>query len=156
MPTELDAAYMAGIIDGEGSMGVYYGVDNHNDNRKGKRYYQKHLAITNTDKRLIEYLSSVWGGSFRGYPNHGFRNSYIYHISWSSEADLLHILEATLPYLVLKRQHAELMIQWIKSRQSRESHKAGYTDEEIKIAQQMSNLPGNKKGRRKHDRAFAS
>lgn len=155
MPTELDTAYMAGIIDGEGSMGVYYVADHHYDNRRGRRSYFNSLSVSNTDKRLIDHLKSIWGGSITTYANHGFKYSWIHRISWQSRSDLLNILNATLPYLVLKKEQAELMIQWCELRKRRKTHKAGYTDEEIKIAQQISNLASAKK-RRRQDRAVGS
>lgn len=50
--SELERAYVAGIIDGEGSI-----------NYSGETLYKIYVTVTNTDSALIEYLHELFGGS---------------------------------------------------------------------------------------------
>ena len=57
--TVAQLAYLAGIIDGEGS--IYIG--NFSCNKKTKvPYYQTNIQVTNTDKTLIDWLFDIFGG----------------------------------------------------------------------------------------------
>src|SRR2546427_8215430 len=53
--TEVEIGYLAGIIDGEGTIGIY----------KGREPYSYRLAliVTNTHRPMLEWLRSRIGGS---------------------------------------------------------------------------------------------
>lgn len=151
MPLPVEAAYLAGFIDGEGSFGIYYMGDHHRDNRNGNRYYCARLRLSVTDKDVLDYLSSVWSGVVLKTSNHGFGCEPLYILQWQSQSSLLTLLPQIIPYLRIKRMQAELLLEWCKSRQTRETHKAGYTNIEIQLAQAISGINSNK-GRRRQDR----
>ena len=54
-----DIAYLAGIIDGEGS--IYIGNFSCNEITK-LPYYQTNMQVTNTDQKLIDWLHNTFGG----------------------------------------------------------------------------------------------
>ena len=87
--------------------------------------------------------------------NHGGWGTLIHRLQWQSQSDLAYILPRIIPYLHNKLAQAKLLLRWVQSRQDRPSHKAGYTDEEIDIAQQIGGLSSNK-GKRRQDRALSS
>lgn len=103
-------AYLAGIIDGEGS--IYIG--NFSCNPKTKEpYYQTNIQVTNTDIALIDWLRKVFGGLVthrtpKQTPSNSRKDVYTWTISGER---LTHICELILPYLICKRKQAEIMLK---------------------------------------------
>ena len=101
---------MAGIIDGEGS--IYIG--NFSSNPKtGTKYYQTNIEITNTDKNLMDWISSTFGGRLNTYtakqtPKNSRRTVY----RWIATGErVTHLVEVLFPYLIAKKRQAEIMIK---------------------------------------------
>lgn len=87
-------AYLAGIIDGEGTI---YAIRR----RRSVRVY-----VVNTDERLIRWLEREFGGLvYRREPRHGWKAKFEWHVV---SRDVSRILTLVLPYLVIKREQAEL------------------------------------------------
>lgn len=107
---ETDIAYLAGIIDGEGS--IYIG--NFSCNPKTKTpYYQTNIQVTNTDKPLIDWLQCTFGGliSKRTRKQHA-ENSRKQAYVWTASGErLTHLCELLLPFLICKRKQAEIMLE---------------------------------------------
>ncbi len=129
--TIAECAYMAGIMDGEGT---FY-IGNYSGNRKnGDKHYQTLIAVCSTDKCLIEWLDKTFGGSTREYtPNQRAKNSRKRVYRWQATSNrMLHICEVILPYLVIKKRQCEIMIE-IRST---------YSDlHNVKGRQHVQNLP---------------
>lgn len=103
-------AYMAGIMDGEGT---FY-IGNYSGNRKnGDKHFQTIIAVASTDKCLIDWLEQTFGGSTRQYtPKQMSKNGRKQVYRWQATSNrLLHICEEILPYLVIKRRQCEIMIE---------------------------------------------
>lgn len=103
-------AYLAGIIDGEGS--IYIG--NFSCNKKTKvPYYQTNIQVTNTDKPLIDWIYNVFGGliskrTSRQHAHNSRKQAYI----WTASGDrVTHLCELILPYLIVKTRQCEIMIK---------------------------------------------
>jgi len=103
-------AYLAGIIDGEGS--IYIG--NFSSNPKtGSKYYQTNIEVTNSDKSLMDWISEVFGGRITTYaasqmPKNARRTYY----RWIATGErVTHLVEILLPYLIAKKNQAEIMIK---------------------------------------------
>ena len=98
-------AYLAGIVDGEGHIGSSVAVAKRslNESRNVR------VVVINTDLRLIEWLEQTLGGSrgtlSRTSPR--WKTSYRWCV-YGHNADRL--LRAVLPFLLLKREQAELAI----------------------------------------------
>ena len=102
-------AYMAGIIDGEGS--IYIG--NFSSNPKtGTKYYQTNIEVTNTDKPLMDWILNMFGGRLYTYtakqlPKNSRRTVY----RWIATGErVTHLAEILLPYLIVKKRQADIMI----------------------------------------------
>ncbi len=112
--SETTAAYMAGILDGEGCLSI----GNFSGNRKnGDRHFQTNISISSTDKCLIDWLYDTFGG-YRGEytPKQMSRNGRKQVYRWQCSSDrLLHICEITLPYLIIKKRQAEILIEMRKT-----------------------------------------
>src|SRR5262252_6776146 len=96
-----DLAYTAGFLDGEGHVGM----------TKWGTSWLPVLIITNTDRRVIDWLVERYGGKVY---IHDRRNSvHKPRFNWrlvGKHATTL--LEQVLPYLILKRQQAELCLRY--------------------------------------------
>lgn len=106
----IQLAYLAGIIDGEGS--IYIG--NFSSNPKtGTLHYQTNMEVTNTDEELILWLLKNIGGrsnkyTFKQTPTNSRKPVF----RWIASGELLtHLCHLLLPYLVIKRKQCEIMIK---------------------------------------------
>lgn len=105
-----EIAYLAGLIDGEGS--IYIGAHSFNPKTKAP-YYQTYILITSTDKVLIDWLENVFGGMTSQYTaaqtaKNARRTAYRWVISGER---LTHLCKLILPYLVIKQREAEIMLK---------------------------------------------
>ena len=100
---ETDWAYVAGIIDGEGCLGLWAGPRN-------KQSYPR-IAVGNTNRNLTDWLQAMFGGCVGYQPRREKTNHKpLWEWKLSSEAAVYAILAKCVPYLLLKRDKAlELM-----------------------------------------------
>ena len=103
-------AYLAGIIDGEGCICIRH----HTKDRKSPTWDSR-LYIVSTDRKLIDWLQSNFGGltySRNSKKNPHWKTKH----EWVVPANqLLPILYAVLPYLVIKKEHSEIAIKFRKT-----------------------------------------
>jgi len=112
-------AYLAGIVDGEGSLTI----GNYSSNKKtGAIHYQTTLQINNTDEGLILWIHNIFGGNIVRYTEKQTpKNSRQAVFRWIANGDrLTHICELILPYVVVKRRQVEIMLRM------RETYKVRY------------------------------
>ena len=108
MVTETDKAYLAGIIDGEGYIGI--GMNKGTDNRQPQ--YVLRISIAQSNQPFLVCLRDKWGGLGSICVNRSPRQAkvgYRWHISANQAAS---ILEDILPYLVIKKPQAELALEF--------------------------------------------
>lgn len=111
----LDAAWIAGILDGEGSIsvskttkgrtrdGVYYGGP----------IYGLRLGVIMTSTVALEFFSSYFGGVVVPHKSQNKRQLY----RWSvSEWRAVRVLATLSPYLRIKRRQAELAISFMHTK----------------------------------------
>jgi hypothetical protein len=102
-----DLAYFAGIIDGEGSIGI-----EHLKPTKGRKkdYYVCRLTVINTSLRLMNWIKDTFGGQFdqrKEIP--GRKTCYRWHIFGK---DMENILKAVEPLLKVKKPQAGLLLKY--------------------------------------------
>lgn len=151
--TKEQLAYIAGIIDGEGTLSLVGGqaisVDSYG---RSYRSFQLTVRVGNTNKILIDWLQSKSGIgitrmiSDRSYNQPKLKNSKRAHYWQLSANEVRELLPKIVPFLVIKKRQAEIMIHWL-------SHLTGVrgramTDkifnEKIEIVKEMKRL--NKRG----------
>lgn len=102
MWNERQLIYLAGIIDGEGTF--YIG-----------RKFNHRIVVVNTDERIIRWLRDNIGGlvySRKNVKNPTWKIKY----EWIIErAKVTEITKAILPFLVGKKEQAEVMIKFRES-----------------------------------------
>lgn len=104
-------AYIAGIIDGEGTLTI--GV---NKARSWKSpHYQVEIIVTMSSQETINALHRFQpggkGGQYKNHPR--WKEQYRWTLSGKTA---LKILKQVLPYLICKRRHAELLIEMQESK----------------------------------------
>lgn len=104
---EPQLAYLAGIIDGEGT---FYLAKHPIQNKFFCRIY-----VVNTDEKLIKWLQENFGGLV--YKRNSIKNPH-----WKTKFEWVidkckidPICHRILPYLVIKKEHAETMIKFRKT-----------------------------------------
>lgn len=103
---ETDYAYFAGILDGEGHVGLY----RHRD-KKCKRGFawRVMMGVTNTQIPLLLDLQRRFGGVIEKQGKSAFNGRQVWGLRFSTNA-MRAILPKLLPYLILKRRDAEIML----------------------------------------------
>ena len=106
------AAYMAGIVDGEGTITIIKCWNKKNQ----KSYFGVYLNISNTNKNLINWLKKSFGGYIYKIkvPNPKPNWNDIYRWQIYRQSNLIKILEKIKPYLKIKKRHAEIVLEFIK------------------------------------------
>jgi hypothetical protein len=107
--TIAEAAYLAGIIDGEGS--IYIGCFSKNPST-GTPYYQTAIEINNTDESLIDWIANTFGGRKSRYTrNQTPKNSRKPVFRWLATGILVdHLVTLVKPYIVIKKRQCEVML----------------------------------------------
>jgi hypothetical protein len=108
------AAYLAGIIDGEGHIGLP---------RSGARRPAKaRLTVSTTTYSLVEWLLQNAGPVSVTFISRAAKNpkwNDAWMCTWTSNAMRREILEAILPFLIIKQRQAAAMLDWLSDRPGR-------------------------------------
>ncbi len=103
--TETQIAYLAGIIDGEGCFHIA---------RPGGKTHTLRLFVMNTHKPLIDYLYNTYGG-FQYSRKKENSTWKIRHEWFVDRGNLDEILPKLAPYLINKREHLDIVIEFRKT-----------------------------------------
>jgi hypothetical protein len=142
--TETDAAYIAGIIDGEGCITV----SRRNDPTCKQGFYLRpFLTTANTSREMLDFCHQKTGlGQIIYYRskqvNH--RNAWRWNV-WTQQA--LSVLIIVSPYLITKKRQADLLIELAtlqRGKYGRSGLPEGSLARRIKIELEIKQL--NKRG----------
>ena len=102
-------AYIAGIIDGEGSLCIA---------KKSKGGYQPLIEVTMCDPSVPNFLKKEVGGFIfirkRNYLNPKWQDANTWGLT--GQKNIVKLLENITPYLVQKKKEAALITEFCKSR----------------------------------------
>jgi hypothetical protein len=103
-----DWAYLAGIIDGEGCVGIEV---LHADGKSRLRdYYSSRLCIINTNLEMLQWVQRNFGGTIQTKLTKATNKlCYRWHIFGRN---LVATLQGVLPYLIIKRKQAETVLEY--------------------------------------------
>lgn len=118
---DTDLAYLAGIVDGEGWVGL--------QKRLLKQWvtYKPALRVTNTDANLINRIYEIW--ETLGVSGHIYENEMspsvpngkqVMNLQLNKQSDILKVLNAIIPYLVAKKARAVMLKRFLDKTVDRE------------------------------------
>ena len=105
--TDIDAAYIAGLVDGEGCLSI---VRQKNSNCRGGFAYRCGFRIASSNQSIMEWLSDTIGAGCVKSHQPKMRNS---KRQWSLDLwsdDAAALTTRLLPFLRIKRPNAELLL----------------------------------------------
>jgi hypothetical protein len=104
MATNEEWAYLAGIVDGEGSIGLYINSNGH----------QPTISVGQKREILIDWILERFPGTKVVLENYG-----IYRWTTSARKHLIPILEGIRPYLVMKGPQADIVLEYLATMEAR-------------------------------------
>jgi hypothetical protein len=120
--TKTELAYLAGIVDGEGCFTIE--INPPTTYRKGTLYTCR-LTITNTDKRLLDWLLDKVGGTvFARKIINGRKPCFSWRI-YANGIDI--IVPKIIPYLICKKEEALVIMKF------RSTFKNGRSNKNTKV-----------------------
>jgi hypothetical protein len=136
--TDKQIGYFAGIIDGEGSISIVRSKE------KGKVYYAPLISITNTNMALIQKCMDIFkSGRFyaekRTKPGH--KTKFVYNIG--SVRGVRQILTQIIDELTVKKQHAKIVLEFIKVKEQKTGH--GVSAREVELFEELKKLNAREK-----------
>lgn len=141
MLSDTEKAYVAGIVDGEGTLQI----QTHRVKTKSRLGYliTGHVQIPNTDKKLIDWILLKYPNATSWHKNPRKKeHSESWVVVITKQRDIISFLDDVYPYLIIKKEHAEILKSFCVSRLS---HRYGaYTSEEQEMQQYMKII--NRKG----------
>lgn len=130
-----DLIWLAGIIDGEGYLGMIW----HKREYGSHFQIQPQIIIGLTDKKAIEIIDKIFPATLYEREEKGNqKKSWVYQLR--KREKILELLRIIKPYLRIKIQQADLLIEFCKNRK----HHKGYSEREKEIYNQLRIL--NKRG----------
>jgi len=129
--TETDWAYLAGIVDGEGCIGVYESRRSHS--ARGILHICQ-LSIANTDYQLMDIFSQHFGGWITTRPCPPGKDMYYWQVS-SERAEP--IIRNLLPYLRIKKEQAYVAIRFCRTLQHNNKRLSDKTFKERQRCRQL-------------------
>jgi hypothetical protein len=104
-------AYLAGIIDGEGC--IYIGYGKHGKYGSGYQWLSV-MQVTNCEENLIIWLENTFGGVKAKHSRWTSKKAFYRPIyQWNVTGKMLdYLLPLIHPYLVIKKKHCEIMMQY--------------------------------------------
>ncbi len=106
--SETQVAYLAGIIDGEGTIGIYGG------NPSVPAYYHLVLIITNTHEALIDSIRGWIGGAKAPTkPRESVLSPGWQLVLWQHRAS--GVIRLCRPYLIVKSAQADLALEFMEN-----------------------------------------
>lgn len=103
--------YLAGLIDGEGCFALWKYYNSKTTNWQ----YSFRLCVTNTDLTLMKWLIQHVGGRYYGKYAETDKHKARYEWRPSGKNNHEKIVLAILPYLVIKRQQAEVFLRFLRA-----------------------------------------
>jgi hypothetical protein len=126
MLTDTQAAWFAGFVDGEGTIGLQRIKRVLSDGRQVFQYMPK-MSVANTHLPTIRLIAKITNGARSQWPLQNRKNSILkdgsvignykqcYCVQWSAERARI-LLREILPFLVTKKKQAELVLSCPKGR----------------------------------------
>lgn len=109
-------AYVAGIVDGEGSIGI---ARSKTQEMIGGIRYEMYVTVSNTNEWVIQWLKFNFGGSVSYVKSRAVNQKpfWCWRIQTRQAASFLRLV---IPYLRIKQYHAQLALQFQDAKRKRQ------------------------------------
>jgi len=108
-----DLAYIAGFLDSDGCITVSWG----RKTKAGHRISVPLVSFYNRDLKTLEWIKSIFGGKIYNKPRKDRTHSIARQLTLRSQnGEVLNCLKNVRPYLRIKYEQADCVIQLIESR----------------------------------------
>jgi hypothetical protein len=108
MIKETDAAYLAALFDVKASFALMHNPKPQGKNRrKNREAFAAHLTITTKRLEVVDRLAA--------FGSRVLENSGSFRVYWNYE-EMRDVLEAVIPFMRIKKQQAELLLQFLQGR----------------------------------------
>ena len=142
-------AYLAGLLDGEGCFtitGFWKKRLPAPKTPEGALHYFKMgltIILYNTDVRVMKWLVQHFGGTYYVHhpskqPNH--KTGYSWHPKGAKNKELM--ILATLPYLIIKREQAQISLEYLRMDGARN------IERRLELRDRLQSLNGHGRGKR--------
>jgi len=113
MPTEVECAYLAGFLDGEG----YVSLIAQPANGGSSRDHHVTVGLSNTHLPTLERLHVIWGGKIRAVRPSNQKWKTVYQLMWQylSAVSVLRLIQ---PYLVTKVEQCRIALELAERKHS--------------------------------------
>jgi len=146
--TDRQLGYIAGLIDGEGTIGITHYVS-----KSGRPRFQVRVSIYNSCGEVLNFVKELLGGYVhhrrRDKGIHNWKDMYTWYVEAQKAKELLALVE---PVLIIKRRQAQLALEMLQTYMSKDNNIYGCNgapdslfDARMRIKEQMHIL--NRKGR---------
>src|SRR3990170_5659134 len=112
-----DFAYLAGLIDGEGTLTLKYSPKKGKRSKQRKWYLYPAISISNTNVEMIDFCVQKFNMKKARYMSKKMVAKG-YSVGWRAIEEgiknPMYILEGVLPYLTCKKSHCLLLLEFIK------------------------------------------
>jgi len=100
--TDTKIAYLAGLFDGEGTIGYY----------NFRQRHESTVMITNSDPRVMNWIMDKirYGNVHTVKKSYARRKHVVHHWRICGKPRVKDFLETIVPYLIIKRDQAELLL----------------------------------------------
>lgn len=104
MGCEVDFAWAAGFLDGEGSFMICRG--------RAKGFLKSFISADQTEKTSLEKLARIIGGKVHQRNRPTVTGKTVYHWQISSASSIREVVPLLLPHLTVKRQKAKILLDF--------------------------------------------
>jgi len=114
--SETDWAYIAGVIDSDG----YVGLTRSKENRRTKNTYNYRptITVTQAEPQAVVFIKNIGLGTFGINRQQNKKHRSLFRWGVYSYMDVRFLIENILPYLRIKREQARILLEYCEHREN--------------------------------------
>ena len=138
------AAYVAGLIDGEGCITITWHRNRSKSSGKDNPRFLPYITVTNTKMEIINWLLENFGGSFTtAHRTNGWNDCHTWYLCTRDTVRVF--LETIEPYVIIKKPQIKMLTAFLDLGNSPGKHDDFLEEDRADIFLSMKEL--NKRGK---------